>query len=400
MKFNRVTIFKKLLQVGLISYLVGIFSISQCIALEIGDTEFNFSLSQTYYHTSQNEFLIKDSSDGTFQWTEAMVNTLKSFGQLQLGAQLLIRDFGEEGDFRPDFDWAYLDYAFNNKIGLRLGRVRLPFGLYNEYRDVDQARMEILYPQVFNPEDFRAAAAAYQGLGLYGTFSYDMEGSLQYQVYYGNNYIHDDFFLVRGVSKSFGSPNTEMTTRRLSGLHLIWNMPYEGMRLAYTHLNYKGDFNIEFLHPLAGQISEDRGLNFSIRWNLLSFEYSRDLWKFVFEYLNRDNDNTYSEKLGMLLGTHDADDSNPVSFYTTVSRQLNEDLGVFVSYGELYGNIADDNAPPSKYLKESSFGFRYNIKESLLFKTQLSSMRGNKGALNTNPAVDWFMFSSRVTISF
>jgi len=369
-------------------------------AIEIGDFNLNVSLSQTYYQTSQNEFLIKDSNNGTFQWTEGVVNTLRNFGQLQLGTQILVRDFGDEGNFRADLDWGYLDYAFNNQIGVRLGRMRLPYGLGNEFRDVDSARMEILFPQVINSEDFRAAAAAYQGLGLYGTFRSDHAGSLQYHTFYGNNTIHDDFFLVREAQTAFNSPSTEMTTRRLGGIQLIWNLPYEGMRLLYTHLSYKGDFNIHFIHPLLGVISDDRGLNLVIHWNTLSFDYSKGPWSFCAEYANRDNDSTYGSVLSQVTGTQEYDNSNSVSYYGTLRRQMTPKLGLYLSYGEIYGNIADDVATLSDTLKESSFGYRYDLSKELILKSQLSKMRGYRSTLNGTPSEDWFMFTTRLTLTF
>ena len=154
---------KALISISLLAFAAFSFGAPpKLMALEWNGVDVHGSLSQNYYKTSQNDFLIPDSSDGTFEWTEATINALKSWGQWQVGAQALVRDFGDEGNFRLELDWGYVDYAFREELGFRLGKMRLPFGLYAEYRDVDSARMEIIYPQVFNPEDYRAAAAAYR----------------------------------------------------------------------------------------------------------------------------------------------------------------------------------------------------------------------------------------------
>lgn len=376
-------------------YLVQIASLN---AIEIAGQEFNFSLSQTYYQTSTNEFLIENSDDGTFQWTEGVVNTLKTFEQLQIGAQLLVRDFGQEGNFRVDLDWGYADYAFNNFIGVRLGRMRLPFGLGNEYRDVDAARMEILMPQVFNPEEFRSAAASYHGLGLYGTFRTRKLGSVQYQAFWGNNTIHDDFFIPRQAQKLFNSPSTKMNSKYIGGLQLTWHTPYEGLKFSYSNLNYKGELNIDTT-KFGARLVDDRGLNLSIIWHLASIEFNRGPWTISAEYLNRNNNNTYGPVLSTVLGT-EYDDDETVSFYLRVRRQITEKLGIFVSYGELYSNIADDNTSLADMLKENSYGFRYDIRQELIFKTQLSHMRGYRGALNGTTSEDWLMFMSRLTLTF
>lgn len=372
---------------------------SSAFALELGDFDLNFSLSQTYLHTSQNEFMIPKSDQGTFEWTEGVVNTIKRFDRLQIGAQLLVRDFGDEGNFRADLDWGYLDYALRDEIGLRLGRMRLPFGLGNEFRDVDAARMEILMPQVFNPEDFRAAAAAYQGVGLYGTLSSQKLGSLQYHLFYGNNTIHDDFFMVRDARTSFDSPNTSLTTRGLGGGQLSWNTPFEGLKFAYTHLRYEGYFDVEFNHPVLGLVQDGMGLQLNIKWNVLSLEYVQEPWSFSFEYSNRDNDSVYGSTLTPVFGTSSYDDSNTVAYYGTVRRQIDDRLGVYGSYGEVYGNIADDGASLAEYLKEASLGLRYDLKHQVILKAQASQMRGYRGALSGTGS-DWLMFTTRVTWMF
>lgn len=396
---NRIKSLSRRVSNGLFGLGLAFCSLNQVEAVEVAGMDLNFSFSQTYLQTSQNDFLIDGSDEGTWEWTEGVVNTLKSFGQLQVGAQLLVRDFGDEGNFRADLDWGYLDYAFNNEIGVRLGRMRLPFGFGNEYRDVDAARMEILFPQVFNPEDFRAGAVNYQGLGLYGTLRSDKLGSLQYHAFYGNNSLNEDFFMVRQAREAFNSPKTTMNTRGLGGLQLNWNTPYEGLRMAYTHLTYKGDFDIEFTHPFLGTVSDDRGLNLLIRWHLFSLEYTTGPWSFVAEYLNRNNNNTYGHTLSQVLGTTNYDDSNSVSYYSSIRRQWTPRLGSFISYGELYGNIADDHHPLDDILKEATLGFRFDLTDDLIFKSQLSKMRGYRGALQ-GTASDWVMFTSRITVVF
>jgi hypothetical protein len=343
--------------------------------------------------------LIQKSDEGTFEWTEGVINTIKRFERLQIGAQLLVRDFGDEGNFRADLDWGYVDYALSNEIGIRLGRMRLPFGLGNEFRDVDAARMEILMPQVFNPEDFRSAAVAYQGVGLYGTLSSHKMGSLEYHLFFGNNTIHDDFFMVRDARQAFNSPNTSLTTRGLGGGQLSWNTPFEGLKFAYTHLRYKGYFDVEFNHPLLGVVSDVMGLQLNIVWNTLSLEYIQGPWSFSFEYQNRDNDNVYGATLSQTFSTMDYDDSNTVSFYGTVRRQVNDRLGAYLSYGEIYGNIADDGTTLADQLKEASFGMRYDLKDEVILKSQFSHMRGNRGVIRGTGS-DWLMFTSRITWVF
>ena len=43
------------------------------------------------------------------------------------------------------------DYRFKDWLGIRAGRVKIPFGLYNDSSDVDSARVPILLPQSLYP---------------------------------------------------------------------------------------------------------------------------------------------------------------------------------------------------------------------------------------------------------
>ena len=58
--------------------------------------------------------------------------------------QLLGRKFGSERDPSVVVDWAYGDYRWRDQLGLRAGRIKLPYGLYNQERDVDMLRTSVL----------------------------------------------------------------------------------------------------------------------------------------------------------------------------------------------------------------------------------------------------------------
>jgi hypothetical protein len=80
---------------------------------------------------------------------------------------------------------------------------------------------------------------------------------------------------------------------------------------------------------------------------------------------------------------------------------LNDLLGVFVSYGELIKNVPEDNPLLTDQLKETSIGVRLDFRETIIFKSQGSYMRGSYGTqAPRNMASDWFILSSRLTWSF
>ena len=103
---------------------------------------------------------------------------------MRVGMQLFTHDLGPLGNYRTRFDWFYLDYRFWDWLGVRAGRTKLPFGLYNESSDIDAARVPVLLPQSVYPvsnRDFLARAdrrrsLRHRALGRAGSLEYRLYG--------------------------------------------------------------------------------------------------------------------------------------------------------------------------------------------------------------------------------
>src|SRR5690349_9061198 len=96
--------------------------------------------SQGFILTTHNEYLVYKSTHGSFQFSEVGLNaTINVTETLRLGAQLFAQDFGHSGNYDVKADWFYLDYHWQDWLGVRFGRLKIPFGLSNEIQDVDAA---------------------------------------------------------------------------------------------------------------------------------------------------------------------------------------------------------------------------------------------------------------------
>src|SRR5712671_6813365 len=125
-------------------------------------------ISQGFLLTSANDYLA-DTSRGSFEFSEVGLNlTLPATDRLTLGVQIFSRKLGPLGDYRATLDWYYLDYHWRDWLGIRAGRVKLPFGLYNDSSDVDSARTAVLLPQSVYPAENRDFLLAQTGVELYG----------------------------------------------------------------------------------------------------------------------------------------------------------------------------------------------------------------------------------------
>src|SRR5262245_21539680 len=91
---------------------------------------------------------------------------------------------GHEG-FEPQVDYAFAEWAFSDRLKLRAGRVKQPFGLYTEIFDVGTVRPFTTLPQgLYGASGF--VAEGFDGLGLTGRLAASGGWALGYDVYGGS----------------------------------------------------------------------------------------------------------------------------------------------------------------------------------------------------------------------
>lgn len=190
------------------------------------DVDVHGFVSQGFILSTDNNYLAK-SRRGSFEFTEVGLNFTKSLGDnLRAGVQIFARELGPIGNYRPQFDWFYLDYRFADWLGLRAGRTKLPFGLYNETSEVDSARVPILLPPSLYSQETREFLLAQTGAELYGYVSIGAAGALDYRVYGGT------IFLDR---TSFGDPSLtlkEVDVPYMVGGRAMWLTPLDGLSVG------------------------------------------------------------------------------------------------------------------------------------------------------------------------
>jgi hypothetical protein len=199
--------------------------------LEEGDAglgvEVHGFVSQGFIKSIRNDYLVPNSSRGSFDLTEAAINFTKTVSdRLRLGVQLFGGGFVPTGAYNAKLDWFYLDYRWKDWLGLRAGRVKLPFGLYNEINDVDQARLPVLLPQSTYPVANRNFLLAQTGFEVYGYLRSERAGALEYRLYGGTivfDVASNPAYVVRSAAFDY-----------LAGGRLMWETPIEGLRVGAT----------------------------------------------------------------------------------------------------------------------------------------------------------------------
>jgi hypothetical protein len=177
--------------------------------------------------THKNNYLARSAGKGSFELAEVGINFTKSItDDLRVGLQLFARDLGPVGNYSPKVDWFYLDYRWRDWLGLRAGRVKLPFGLYNDTSDIDQARVPILLPQSVYPISNRDLLLAQTGGEVYGYATLGAAGALDYRFYGGT------VFLELPDSQPGPLQVTDLTIPFIVGGRLLWEAPLEGLRVG------------------------------------------------------------------------------------------------------------------------------------------------------------------------
>lgn len=134
-------------------------------------------LAQGFVLSEGNDFY-GDSTDGSFKFYEAGLNgAISPLPSLLISAQVMARDAGVTDDGKPRLDFAFADYSIvaspAGQAGVRAGRVKNFFGLYNATRDVVFARPGVLLPSgYYDAQGARSLLFSSDGVQAYGGFNW------------------------------------------------------------------------------------------------------------------------------------------------------------------------------------------------------------------------------------
>ncbi|MEO8185109.1 MAG: hypothetical protein ABI895_40400, partial [Deltaproteobacteria bacterium] len=195
-------------------------------------------VSQGFILSAKNEY-VATSKTGSLELAEAGVNLTKTLPQnLRVGVQLFAHDLGPFGNFNPELDWYYLDWRPKDGLGIRVGRLKMPFGLYNELNDIDAARVPILLPQAIYQADHREYLFAQAGAELYGDVRLGNVGALEYRLYGGT--LPGE--LPPGPPRP-GMGLTRVAVPYVYGGRVLWSTPIDGLVAGFSAQAVRFDFD-------------------------------------------------------------------------------------------------------------------------------------------------------------
>jgi len=358
---------------------------------ELGQLQLHGFISQGFLYTTDNNYLA-NTSRGSFEFTELGLNfTLQPIDRLTLGLQIFSHDLGPIGDYRATLDWYSVDYHWQDWLGVRAGRVKLPFGLYNDISDVDSARTAILLPQSIYPAQNRDFLLAQTGFELYGYRGLGPAGGLDYRMYGGTIFLD--------IRPQPGSPVTavDLNVPFVAGGRLMWAAPVEGLRLGGSLQFLRLETHL-LVPSSPGQVAVNlpvmlwvASVEYTVRDLLLAAEYSR--WRVRTESSNPSlvpEDLSFSER-----------------GYALASYRVNSWLQTGAYYSLLFPNVSRRGTLAGRQ-HDAALTLRFDINRFWLVKVEghyMHGMAGLSSSLNGNQPLsslhpDWALFALKTTAFF
>jgi hypothetical protein len=233
-------------------------------------------VSQGFILTSYNDYIDTGTTHGSAQFTEMGINVTKAFfkDKLRIGLQLFAQDLGPAGSFTIKADWFYVDYRWQDWLGFRVGRLKIPYGIYNEVSDIDSARVPILLPESIYPLQIRDFLFAQNGAEIYGFVRTRGIGGFDYRAFGGTTFV--DPTLVVPVDSPV---QIQFNVPYVAGGRAFWETPLDGLRIGGTFEALRLD-STAYITGLSTPVSLP---NDTMAW-LASAEYTQGNLDITAEY--------------------------------------------------------------------------------------------------------------------
>jgi hypothetical protein len=351
------------------------------IDLVEGKVQLHGFLSQGYLDSKDNDFL-GDTQNGTFRFSEIGLNiNAQLTDKFRLGGQALYSHLPIHSSGKLYADWLVAEYHFSDPLGARLGKIKMPMGLYNMERDSDFLRPLIFLPQSIYDETRRDSWQAHWGGEIYGNLLLSKLGNLDYQLFGGQIHYDDDSLatlaateiVIRYNKATSGTLTTEALTREnnyVYGGALFLNTSLEGLRGALTFLALEDESWINDI-----QVSSLR-----VKSKLVaSLEYTWRQFSVVSEYSETDR---RQEQFNITTL-----DGRSRAWYLLLSYSPIEVVTLSLLYDEYYRLIKNRHEPVGTrnlypWRKDFAVVLRYDITENWTFKTEWHTIDGTAFYMN------------------
>lgn len=356
---------------------------------------------------STDNYYFGDSPSTSFDFTEIGLNaSYQADPRLLFSGQLLVRRAGEMYDGTPSLDYGLVDFTplsnLDLRLGVRLGRIKNPFGLYNETRDVPFTRPSIFLPQVIYYDKVRNLLLSYDGIMLYGE-RYSDQGNVSLNLGVGQSVIDEN---VEWAYLGGDFPGDLRADGVNWGIGSLWyTTPADELKLGLSAILTEMDFN-------AGAESFLNSGTIDVFDWVASFQYNAEDWTISAEYSRTP---TRWNDLGPYFPF---EDQVMEGYYLQGAYRLRPNLELMTRYEEGFANRQDrdgrdfslltGNTTPrfDFFSKIWTLGLRWDINPNIMFRLEFQRHDGTFALSireNPNPnelVREWNVFGASISARF
>lgn len=339
-----------------------------------GDLKVHGFLSQGLVHTSDNNFLGGSDDRISPHFREIGVNaSWRLTPDVQISAELLSHRAGGTDDGSVRLDYGLLDWtAFSGergRSGLRFGRLKTAYGLYNKTRDVAFTRPSIILPQSIYFERTRNLTVSADGAEIYAE-RYGEAGSLTASFALGKPETQTE---AAKVALFLSSPPGELDAKLAPDLQILYEGAGNRYRLAFTALRLALSYR-------PGAADRLRAGRFKLTPLVFSAQYNAERWSLTGEYAIR---RTSVTDFGRFFP-----DTRAVgqSYYLQASYQLAPQWEVLLRYDAYYADRDDRDGRAfaaatrqpafSRFARDWTAGIRFDVTPEFMLRAEYHRVDG------------------------
>lgn len=373
-------------------------------------------VSQGLIHTSDNSFY-GNSEDVSWEFTDIAVGTnWRPLPRLQLSAQAIYRQAGATSRDDVYMDYALADFTLIQnmawQLGLRAGRIKNPYGLFNDTRDLAMNRPSILLPESIYRDPIRDIFHTSDSVSIYG-HAYLGEHLVQLNILQGTP------LLTQAVEDEFisSSLSGDLDNEQVSITRLLVESFGGALRLGYTYTNidvdYEPDTGIQQIEvaPSVFVTAPRYGYagNTAVKVDLWSLEYNSQHWQLNAEYQALDyiTDDVYGPGTSLQLST--------IGYYLSANYRLNAQWRAFLRYDVYYSDKNDKDGKTyqqqtgrpdhNRFAYDTTIGARYEFNKNWLLSMEYHRIKGTAWLPSTENELtqakeSWNLFSAQISYKF
>ncbi|GAB4256512.1 MAG: hypothetical protein Kow0065_05270 [Methylomicrobium sp.] len=347
-----------------------------------GNLQIHGFVTQALVSSTDNNFYGQSDDGISLDFHEIGINaSYRLRPNLLFSGQVLHLENGDVDQHRFLIDYGFADYTAiadeDIQLGIRLGRVKNPFGLYTTTRDVAFTRPSIVLPQSIYFDKARSLALSSDGGALYASYQTAI-GAFDLDFVYGNANVDrgsESTFIMR--ADNLGEMSSKHPTQLVRLMYTSWD---DRFRLAFTWT----DLTVEY-EPVADDPFPIRNYEVHLTPWIVSAQYSDGPWEITGEYSQMRSE--ISGDIPTPRGLLNYANNNTIEgYYLQGSYWITPAWQVLLRYDVGYNNKDDrsgrtlsaNTGLPTHvfFAKDWTVGLRYDVMHNLMLRTEWHHVDG------------------------